>query len=278
MKKIVIAITTSVVLFSCDGVRQVSLSNEQFYSNEHAADKISKYNVYFHSGESIFRLENPEMIRDSLVGDPVPVDPKTINEHPNSPKELRETRNDVHVYLDQEDKTFYESKIANGEKVKLGRKEIKEVKMLAKDEGAAFATAGLIILFVLLGILIISLLIVLFAKAADESSDGSGSNSNSDSGDSGGSDSGDSGGSNSDSGCYIATMVYGSYEAPKVMVLRAFRDQFLAKFSWGNKFIAWYYANSPKFVAKHQNHQILGSLIRGILNAVVWCLRPFFKT
>ncbi len=272
MKKIVIAITTAVVLFSCDGVRQVSLSNEQFYSNEHVEDKISKYNVYFHNGESTFRLENPEMINDSLAGDPVPVDPKTINENPKTPQELFDTRNDVHVYLDKEDKAYYESKIANGEKIKLGRKEIKEVKMLAKDEGAAFAAAGLVILFVLLGILIISLLIVLLASAADKGTDGSGSGSDSDSG-----DSGDSGGSNSDSGCYIATMVYGSYEAPKVMVLRAFRDQFLAKYSWGNKFIGWYYANSPKFVSKHKNHKILGSIIRGVLNAVVWCLKPFFK-
>jgi hypothetical protein len=130
----------------------------------------------------------------------------------------------------------------------------------------------LIILLVIVAILLVYLLALLIAQSADESSDGSDSGSNSDSG-----DSGDSGGSNSDSGCYIATMVYGSYEAPKVMVLRSFRDNFLAKYTWGNNFIKWYYRKSPVFVSKHKENKVLGSVIRGILNVVVWCLKPFFS-
>jgi len=148
--------------------------------------------------------------------------------------------------------------------------------MIARDEGSAFATAGIIILAVIIGMLLIWLIALAIAKSADESSDGSDSNSNSDSGDSGGRSDG-GGGGGSDSGCYIATMVYGSYDAPKVMVLRAFRDQFLAKYTWGNKFIGWYYTNSPAFVERHKSNRVLGTVIRTILDEVVWLLKPLFK-
>lgn len=262
----------------CHSVKQVSLNNDQFYSNDKAEDKLDKYKVYFHSGEATFRLEDPQFVNDTLSGIPVAVKPGEINEHPTTPQELKDARNDVHIYLDEEEETAFREKIAKGETVQFSKKEVKEVKMLARDEEKAFATAGIIILIVLLGMLIIFLIALAFAKAADESSDGSNSNSNSGgNGGGGGSGGSDSGGSNSDSGCYIATMVYGSYDAPKVLVLRAFRDQFLARYNWGNRFIAWYYAKSPAFVAKHRRNRMLGSGIRGILNVVVWCLKPFFK-
>ena len=54
-------------------------------------------------------------------------------------------------------------------------------------------------------------------------------------------------------GCYIATMAYGSYDAPEVKVLRRFRDEVLKKTFLGRVFIANYYAFSPllvKFVKK----------------------------
>ena len=265
-------IAVGLVIVSCDGVRQVTVSNEQFYANKDAENSIEKYNVYFHSGSSVFELKEPSLANDSLQGVPVFADQSKINEHPVTPEEMLKARKDVHVYLSEDDEQRYREKIAKGEKISFSKKEVKEVKMLAKDESAIFASVGLIILLVIVGILLVYLLALLIAKSADESSDGSDSGSNSDSG-----DSGDSGGSNSDSGCYIATMVYGSYEAPKVMILRSFRDNFLAKYAWGNQFIKWYYAKSPVFVAKHKENKVLGSMIRGILNVVVWCLKPFFS-
>ena len=54
-------------------------------------------------------------------------------------------------------------------------------------------------------------------------------------------------------GCYIATMAYGSYDAPEVRVLRRFRDEVLKKTFIGRVCIANYYAFSPllvKFVKK----------------------------
>lgn len=50
-------------------------------------------------------------------------------------------------------------------------------------------------------------------------------------------------------GCYIATAVYGNYDAPPVVTLRLFRDQRLASSPLGRGFIRLYYAVSPR-VAK----------------------------
>jgi len=46
-------------------------------------------------------------------------------------------------------------------------------------------------------------------------------------------------------GCYIATAVYGSYNAPQVLVLRNFRDVVLNKSVAGRIIINVYYKVSP---------------------------------
>lgn len=49
-------------------------------------------------------------------------------------------------------------------------------------------------------------------------------------------------------GCYIATVVYGSYDCPEVWVLRRYRDFKLDKSAGGRLFIKIYYALSPTVV------------------------------
>lgn len=51
-----------------------------------------------------------------------------------------------------------------------------------------------------------------------------------------------------DSGCYVATAVYGSYNCPQVWTLRRFRDLTLAKTWYGRTFIHLYYTISPTLV------------------------------
>jgi hypothetical protein len=41
--------------------------------------------------------------------------------------------------------------------------------------------------------------------------------------------------------CFIATATMGSYDHPMVVELRGFRDNWILKKSWGNKFVNWYY-------------------------------------
>lgn len=49
-------------------------------------------------------------------------------------------------------------------------------------------------------------------------------------------------------GCYVATAIYGSYDAPEVWTLRRFRDRTLASSRPGRLFIRVYYATSPTLV------------------------------
>lgn len=70
-------------------------------------------------------------------------------------------------------------------------------------------------------------------------------------------------------GCYIATMVYGNYDHPQVMVLRNFRDTYLAKRDWGKRFIRFYYKHSPGWVERLKNHKRINQAIKLILDSFV---------
>jgi len=54
-----------------------------------------------------------------------------------------------------------------------------------------------------------------------------------------------------------------------VLVLRKFRDHFLAKFYLGRAFINWYYANSPSFVERYKDSPKVNGVIRFLLNGLV---------
>jgi len=71
-----------------------------------------------------------------------------------------------------------------------------------------------------------------------------------------------SGSSSNSGGCYIATMAYGNYDHPQVLVLRRFRDEVLANYKLGRKFINAYYYISPKLVDLLKNRQKVKKLIR----------------
>ena len=77
---------------------------------------------------------------------------------------------------------------------------------------------------------------------------------------------------NSSSGCYIATMVYGSYDSPEVLALRNFRDQNLIPYASGRFFVKIYYFLSPVFVRLTKDIQFIHYPIRFILNKIIKCI------
>ena len=72
-------------------------------------------------------------------------------------------------------------------------------------------------------------------------------------------------------GCYIATAVYGAYDAPEVMTLRRFRDEILANTAPGRWFIRTYYRLSPPVAAKLKNAKRVNAFVRHILDR--WVMR-----
>lgn len=71
------------------------------------------------------------------------------------------------------------------------------------------------------------------------------------------------------SGCYIATCVYGSYDCPQVWTLRRFRDDKLAATPYGRAFIHTYYTISPLLVKCFGGTQWFQKIGKTSLNLIV---------
>jgi hypothetical protein len=70
-------------------------------------------------------------------------------------------------------------------------------------------------------------------------------------------------------GCYIATAVYGSYDAPQVLTLRRFRDDVLAHSVLGRWFIRTYYRLSPPIAERLKDAKMINGWVRSILDRIV---------
>lgn len=68
--------------------------------------------------------------------------------------------------------------------------------------------------------------------------------------------------SGNEGGCYIATVCYGNEFAPEVLILRAFRDEVLAKNIFGRFFIKIYYLLSPLVAEQLKNKERTNTFIR----------------
>ena len=71
---------------------------------------------------------------------------------------------------------------------------------------------------------------------------------------------------------YIATMVYGDYDHPNVLILRGFRDNYLKNTILGRWFILFYYKYSPKVVELLKNKKSVNLLIKGFLDKLILLL------
>ena len=74
------------------------------------------------------------------------------------------------------------------------------------------------------------------------------------------------------SGCYIATAVYGSYDCPQVWTLRRYRDDTLAETWYGRVFIRIYYTVSPTLVKRFGHTEWFKKLWKVKLDRMVYNL------
>ena len=65
--------------------------------------------------------------------------------------------------------------------------------------------------------------------------------------------------------CFIATAAYGSYSAPEVLALRAFRDRYLLSNAPGRRFVEWYYRRGPAAAALLNAHTAWKPAVRAAL-------------
>jgi hypothetical protein len=245
------------VVSGCRTYRQETLSSDDFYYNKQIQHTVDKYDVYVHDGQNSYKINTPVLNGDTVKGTLVQVNSTDIIRRPKGRKELAKHRKELNVYLK---KPVDPSQLNNTSRI--SKAEVDRVDAVVKNKKSLFALfAGIALLIILAAVLIYGL-IVMAVKGSDESSNQSADSSADSSNDS-------SNDSSKGSGCYVATMVYGSYEAPEVLVLRKFRDHFLAHYSLGRSFIRWYYTHSPSFVEHYQNSPVVNNFIRFLLNGLV---------
>lgn len=68
--------------------------------------------------------------------------------------------------------------------------------------------------------------------------------------------------------CYIATFVYGDYDAQEVLTLRQFRDERLLTNFFGKLFVKVYYRTSP-FLIKHFGSKLFKSISKKVLDSFI---------
>ena len=73
--------------------------------------------------------------------------------------------------------------------------------------------------------------------------------------------------------CFIATAAYGSYSAPEVRALHAFRDRYLATSAAGRLFVRWYYRHGPAAAALLNAHPAYKPAVRAALLPAVGVAR-----
>jgi hypothetical protein len=257
MKKLynyfLIVLILVIVASGCRTYRQETLSSDDFYYNKQIQHTVDKYDMYVHDGQNSYKITTPVINGDTVTGQLLKINSTDIIKRPKGRKELAKHRKELNVYM----KKPVDPALSNNT-FKISKAEVDRVDAVVKNKKSFFALfAGIALLIILTAILIYGL-ITIAVKGSDESSNQSADSSADSSND-----------SSKGSGCYVATMVYGSYEAPEVLVLRKFRDHFLAHYSFGRSFINWYYTHSPSFVERYKNSPAVNNFIRFLLNGLV---------
>lgn len=209
------------------------------FENDELKKTLHRKQVYVHEpGGHQYRVQAPDMNDTMLVGTFILEDSVEIKETLQG-QDLQK-RNEVHFII--RDSISPESKINS-----IKRAQVKEVAVYEDtgntETGKNVATAVVIVVIITVGLLVwaVTSIVNSFSEAL--------------------------------SGCYIATMVYGSYEAPEVMTLRNFRDEVLKKHFLGRLFIGFYYLTSPRVVSLTKNSPRINRFFKKRLDKFVDRLR-----
>ncbi len=264
-------LTFAFLLSGCNPYRKITYKRVDFYKKQKVVEKMDNYDIYIQEGDATYEFEVTEREGDVLKGRAKRIAKEDIQPTQNSEQEetvqvSKAMRDDMIVRV--EDGLDVDQNIAEGEYTTISPDVVQDVAVYAKEDQGAIGAIGTALL-VVLGVILAIILVLVFAISSAVSDSGSGTSDS-------GSSTSDSNSNSGTSGCFIATMAYGSYDAKEVLVLRRFRDNFLQKFGMGRAFIRWYYANSPAFVSQHQGKMWLHKSLRIFLNGMVWCLQPFF--
>ncbi len=272
----------SLSLIGCMSYKKINIGNAEPFTNHDIRENFQSYNIYIHGNNGVYALQNPEITDNSISGTPKKViDAEKLTEitDTNNIKGKDINKYNLNIYTKKPiienngvAQSGNEIVIPSSEKkIEIKANDIEKVEMYANDEKVVGIIALYIILCLIAVGLLVWLMVVLLNQAGNSSANASANSSGNSNSNSGGSNSGssNSGSSNSGGSCYVATMVYGSYDAPEVLVLRKFRDNFLQKFYLGRFFIKTYYKYSPHFVKRFQNHENVHKSIRFILNGFV---------
>lgn len=252
------------LLVSCNPYRYKTFSNDALYEQRRKAGAWQKYVVLVHepANDTTYKLVNTVFSNDTIYGTPKPLD--AIDTVAYSNKTKKEVRKRMYLELN-EGVTLIN--LRSDTTVELPKRQVNKVHMYAKKKRGALGIIGTVLLFIV-ALLLVLILILIAAIASADSSGATSSSSNT---------GGGGGGGNSSGSCYIATMVYGSYESPEVMELRRFRDQVLLRHKWGRAFVSWYYSNSPAFVARWKDSDLVNRFVRGMLTPLVWIVKNGLK-
>lgn len=246
--------------------------------NEDLLQKIRTDQVYIHDKTASYQLSNAVFTDTSIAGTikwRISPDGAMQIRKPATRKEQKLHKNDVNIYLKNDIEVVSAdasglSTPMNQQKV-IKPQDIDHIDVAKIDTKQTFSSTLLVILLSILGVfLLLYLLVFTIAlasttvsnNASGQSAQSGQSGSGSNSGTSGSNNSGGSGSDSNSGGCYIATMVYGSYDAPEVWVLRQFRDEVLAQHIAGRWFIKLYYASSPTFVRVFKNSVLMNRLCK----------------
>jgi hypothetical protein len=78
--------------------------------------------------------------------------------------------------------------------------------------------------------------------------------------------------------CFVVTLVFRAPNDPTVISFRAFRDRVLKKYSWGRRFVCYYYKHSPELVSQLEHFPRLVSALRPPLRVMAYFFSFILKT